>query len=529
MATATLQQTQIIVSDSSNKETRKSPVEKVTDENRFANFIKADKKPHPMPRALSSNKEKQEQPAKEIAEKAPFVEGEELSAEHVLPEVLVEDNGVMEELVQVPQFSLVLSPVEAVQEEVVVLGVEDGQAQVQVEEVDQENGIAALGLPVLQQSVSAEEVLAPIEGSVLPAQNLPQENQIKVSNDNNPPNSQVMAHQDGGVTLSAEKVEPTIDLSQIDNDATKRPVIADAGADKAASSVLQKEEMPLLAKTVVDVVGKEDITKLDISGSVKVQKPSMAIPELVTVSANLVLADETSQGKSVIAKLDASSAEEGFDQVTSEPVSIPAVAKKLASDNHNNSGDSDIMSKDDLLMISSGITVSAGNEFAKELGISEKSVHEQVASSIKEMLSIQGNNGKKEITINLFPEKLGAVKVEIISILGEDGARRVESIKFVAEKRETLEILERSRLELEKSLKEVTSTNEETSLEFQMNRDGQGHQSGAYFESLKERDNWMNSFLTFNDIDNEIMQGQVSDDQSRSVGHITEDSVDIRV
>jgi len=234
------------------------------------------------------------------------------------------------------------------------------------------------------------------------------------------------------------------------------------------------------------------------------------------------------QGKSVIAKLDTSSAKDGLDQVIGEPISISALAKKLASDNEQ-SGDSDIMSKDDLLMISSGITASAGNEFTKELGISEKSVYEQVASSIKEMLVAQDNNGKKEITINLFPEKLGAVKVEIISVLGEDGARKVESIKFVAEKRETLEILEKSRLELEKTLKEVTSTNEETSLEFEMNRDGQNGQAGAYFDSLKERDNWMNSFLTFNDIDNEIMQGQVSDDHSRGVGHITEDSVDIRI
>ncbi len=527
MATATLQQTQIIVSDSSSKETRKSPVEKVTDENRFANFIKSDKKPHPMPRALSSNKEKQDQPVEGIFEEMPFVSGDELSFEHAKADGLVEDQGqdqdVIEELVQVPQFLSVLpQSFQGVQEEAVKLDLEDGQ--VQVEEVDQEMGVAAVGLAVLQP---AEEVLAQVVDSVLPAQNLPKENQIKISNDNNP-NSQVIAQQDGQFTLGAEMVEPPVNLSQIDNHATRRYVIADAGKDKAVISALQREEMTLLTKTVVDVVGKEDIAKHDISGSVKVQKQSAVMPELVTVSANLVLADETMQGKSVIAKLDTSSAKDGLDQVIGEPISISALAKKLASDNEQ-SGDSDIMSKDDLLMISSGITASAGNEFTKELGISEKSVYEQVASSIKEMLVAQDNNGKKEITINLFPEKLGAVKVEIISVLGEDGARKVESIKFVAEKRETLEILEKSRLELEKTLKEVTSTNEETSLEFEMNRDGQNGQAGAYFDSLKERDNWMNSFLTFNDIDNEIMQGQVSDDHSRGVGHITEDSVDIRI
>lgn len=528
MATATLQQTQIIVTDLSSKETRKSPVEKVADENRFANFIKSDKKPHPIPRVLSSNKEKQEQPVEGIFEEVPSVSGDELSFEHATADGLVEDQvqaqDVIEELVQVPQFLSVLpQSFQGGQEEAVKLDVEDGQ--VQVEEVDQEIGVAAaVGFAVLQPE---EEVLVPVVDSVLPAQNLPKENQIKVSNDNNP-NSQVIAQQDGQFTLGAEMVEPPVNLSQIDNDATKLSVVVDAGMDKTASSALQREEVTLLTKTVVDVVGKEDIAKHDISGSVKVQKQSAVMPELVTVSANLVLADETRQGKSVIAKLDTSSAEDGFDPVIGEAISIPAVAKKLVSDNKQ-SGDSDIMSKDDLLMISSGITASAGNEFTKGLGITERSVHEQVTSSIREMLVAQDNNGKKEITINLFPEKLGAVKVEIISVLGEDGARKVESIKFVAEKRETLEILEKSRLELEKTLKEVTSTNEETSLEFEMNRDGQNGQAGAYFDSLKERDNWMNSFLTFNDIDNEIMQGQVSDDQSRSVGHITEDGVDIRI
>jgi hypothetical protein len=96
----------------SSKETRKSPVEKVADENRFANFIKSDKKPHPMPRALSSNKEKQEQPVEGIFEEVPFVSGDELSFEHATADGLVEDQGqaqdVIEELVQVPQFLSVL-------------------------------------------------------------------------------------------------------------------------------------------------------------------------------------------------------------------------------------------------------------------------------------------------------------------------------------------------------------------------------------------------------------------------------------
>lgn len=524
MATATLQQTQIIVSDSSNKETRKSPLARVDGEKQFASLIRADKKHHSTMRA-SLGQEKQKA-TKEVAEEVPAVVSDELSFEYAASDGLVEDQDqdVMGELVQIPQFSLVLPPsFRGAQGEAVKLDIEDGQ--VQVEEIDQEMGVAAvMGLAVPQQP--AEEVFTPVVDSVLTVQNLPKENQIKVSNDNNS-NSQVIAQQDGQFTLGAEMVEPPVDLSQINDDATRRSVVVDAGMDKSASSALQSEEMPILAKTAVDVVGKEDVAKHDISGSVKVQKQSAVMPELITVSANLVLADETRQGKSVIAKLDTSSAE-SFDPVIGERVSIPVVAKKLASDN-SNSGDSDILSQDDLLMISSGITSSAGNEFTKELGSTERSVREQVTSSIRELLVAQDNGGKKEITINLFPEKLGAVKVEIISVLGEDGARKVESIKFTAEKRETLEILEKSRLELEKTLKEVNSTNEETSLEFQMNRDGQNGQAGAYFDSLKERDNWMNSFLTFNDIDNEIMQGQVSNDQSRSVGHITEDSVDIRI
>jgi flagellar hook-length control protein FliK len=243
-----------------------------------------------------------------------------------------------------------------------------------------------------------------------------------------------------------------------------------------------------------------------------------------------VLADETRQGKSVIAKLDPSLVESAPDQVIGKQGAIPVLDQKPTSDHHKQSSDSDSFTAESLV-IDMGIVSQVGSEFAKEFSSLEtRSVHEQVTSSIKEMLVQQNNSGKQEITINLFPEKLGAVKVEIISVLGEDGARKVESIKFIAEKRETLEILERSRLELEKSLKEVTNTGEKTSLEFEMNRDGQNSQAGAYFDSFEERSNWMNSFLTLNDIDNETIYGKISEDPSRhDVGHITEDSVDIRI
>ncbi len=523
MATATLQQTQIIVGDPSDKETRKSPVTKVDGENQFASLIKANKKSNTH---LSVNQGKQEKALKGSAEErnsllSSYVNDENLPIEEVVVEAIdVENQEEMGDLVQMPVTPVVLLPVPQVTKEEVYID----KPEMMPEE---EHVFGAHDVPQedVNIDIASVTVLQPV-GAVIPVQNLPQEDQIKVPHDANP-NNQVTAQQDGQFTLSAEIVEQPVNLSQIDNNA-EQPIVADAGMDRTASSVVKSEEMPILAKTVVDVVSREDITKHDISGSVKVQKQSAVMPELVTVNTNLVLADETRQGKSVIAKLDTSSVE-GLDQVISEPVSIPLVGKKLASDNHNNSSDSDIMNQDDLLIISSGITSSAGNEFAKELGSTERSVHEQITSSIKEMLIQGSSNGKEEITINLFPEKLGAVKVEIISVLGEDGARKVESIKFTAEKRETLEILERSRLELEKSLKEVTSTSEKTSLEFQMNRDGQSHQSGAYFDSFEERNNWMNSFLPFNDIDGEIMQGKVSDDRSRSAGHITEDSVDIRI
>lgn len=524
MATATLQQAQIVISDSSDKETRKSPITKVDGENQFASLIKTNKKSNTH---TSVTKEKQEDAFKVSAKKtvsllSSCVNDEDLFIEEVVVDAVeVEGQEIMDDLLQMPVVvPVVLPPVLQVAKE----DLHDDKPEIMSEEehVFGAHDVLPEGVNIDIASVAVLQV-----GEVIPVQNLPQEDQIKVSNDNNP-NSQTAALHNGQPVLGVETAEQLIDQSQVD-DSAKRPIVADAGMDKTTSNVVKSEGVLLPMKTPVDVVGKEGGIKHNISGDVRIV-PKQDISELVTVSANLVLADETRQGKSVIAKLDPSVVESIPDQVMNKQVLSPVLDQKPTSDNHKQSSDSDSFTAESLV-IDMGI-VSAGSEFTREFSSLEtRSVHEQITSSIKEMLGQQNNSGKQEITINLFPEKLGAVKVEIISVLGEDGARKVESIKFTAEKRETLEILERSRLELEKSLKEVTSAGEKTSLEFEMNRDGQNSQAGAYFfDSFEERNNWMNSFLTLNDIDNEIVHGKISEDQSRhDVGHITEDSVDIRV
>ncbi|CAN0602029.1 unnamed protein product, partial [Ectocarpus sp. 12 AP-2014] len=118
----------------------------------------------------------------------------------------------------------------------------------------------------------------------------------------------------------------------------------------------------------------------------------------------------------------------------------------------------------------------------------------QVSLAIREVLNSSSDSGKKQITINLHPHTLGAVKVEILSQMGQDGVSKIESIKISADKHETLVMLEERKADLSKSLKEVNGAQEkEASLQFEMSQD-QGKGQGAYFASIEERDNWMSKF-----------------------------------
>jgi len=117
--------------------------------------------------------------------------------------------------------------------------------------------------------------------------------------------------------------------------------------------------------------------------------------------------------------------------------------------------------------------------------------HMQVSLAINDLVL----SNKKEMTINLFPETLGKVEVKIISSVSEIEMSKIEVIKITAEKRDSLEIVEKSRIDIEKSLKEVGSMKEGCSIEFEMNKgnSGEGNED-AYFDSLEERVNWMSKF-----------------------------------
>lgn len=253
----------------------------------------------------------------------------------------------------------------------------------------------------------------------------------------------------------------------------------------------------------------------------------------ITISLNLLLADETRQGQLVLAKMNSSLWSE-----TKNSSMIQGESKLNLENQDNFSGleqDADEFgSKKHSLLDSFGGALGVNSEDLFQVSFRENALNlgaknsppkpdMQISLAVKEVLNVSGNEGKKEVIINLFPEALGPIKVEILSVLGENGARKIESIKVIAEKRETLEILEKSRMELEKNLKEVTNTKEEASLQFEMNHQGKGS-SGAYFSSSEERDNWMNNFVTEEDSVNGIVEYE-----SQNPGYITEDSINIKV
>jgi hypothetical protein len=117
----------------------------------------------------------------------------------------------------------------------------------------------------------------------------------------------------------------------------------------------------------------------------------------------------------------------------------------------------------------------------------------QVSLAVKEILNTNSAN-TKQIIINLHPQTLGAVKVEILSQLGHDGASKIETIKITADKHDTLIMLEERRADLAKSLKEVSGAKEDANLQFEAKQDQGKGQQGAYFSTHEERDNWMSQF-----------------------------------
>lgn len=270
----------------------------------------------------------------------------------------------------------------------------------------------------------------------------------------------------------------------------------------------------------------------------------------VASSANLLLADETKQGQKVLSKLNGSKLEAKTtpkQSVSNADFKLSPEAELTAEEtlvdlDQNSSARSSFKSST-ALQSNGGSMVARGDEFFAsfrenaQIGGKQASAPvptNQVSLAVNEAINASdATSGKKQITISLFPDTLGHVKVEIISAAGKDGASKIESIKIIAEKRETLEILEKSRIDLQKSLKEVTDSKEESSLEFEMNQGNDGNQKGDYFETLQERENWMNKFTNSNEEENDAPVAHAEQDVTTTdtgmTGYITEDSINIKV
>ncbi len=277
-----------------------------------------------------------------------------------------------------------------------------------------------------------------------------------------------------------------------------------------------------------------------VENSQPIKDPMMAVGDdvsnLIAISSNLLLADETRQGQSVLAKMNKNlESESKISSIIQDEPKLNLESQDNFSGLEQDAGESS--AKKYSVLDSFGGTLEVNSEDLFQVSFRENTLNlgaknllpkpdMQISLAVKEVLSVSSNAGKKEITINLFPEALGPIKVEILSVLGENGARKIESIKVIAEKRETLEILEKSRMELEKNLKEVTNTKEEASLQFEMNHQGKGS-SGAYFNSTEERDNWMNNFVGL--VAEEDSTNALMEYDGQSSGYITEDSINIKV
>ncbi len=278
----------------------------------------------------------------------------------------------------------------------------------------------------------------------------------------------------------------------------------------------------------------ELIKKLDAPVKVQVEtipRSSSEPKPVVIPSLNLSLADTTRHGSAVISKMqiadDINKTENavtlGVDDLSIDTETLLA---DLGNKNDKSSSSSLPLSafggamqqtSDEIFNISfKGQNTSSQHEMPKPAM--------QVSLAVNEVLNSSSTAGKKQITINLHPQTLGAIKVEILSQIGHDGASKIESIKISADKHATLIVLEERKADLASSLKEVTSTKEEASLQFEMSQD-QGKGQAAYFESLEERNSWMNQFV-----------GLVADDEAQMIsvvdeyatrGIITEDKIDL--
>lgn len=153
---------------------------------------------------------------------------------------------------------------------------------------------------------------------------------------------------------------------------------------------------------------------------------------------------------------------------------------------------------------------------------------DQVISSLKFAVS----QNKNQVKINLYPQALGAIEVSIEFARTDNGEKSIKSIKIYADNKMTLDILEKSQAELQKSLAEVVESNE-ASLEFDMKNNQDNKGSHLLYENSDERKKWMEKFV--NDeaeiIDNNLSNEHtdLSIDNSSAMGYVRIDSVNLKV
>ena len=258
-------------------------------------------------------------------------------------------------------------------------------------------------------------------------------------------------------------------------------------------------------------------------------------PIIVDPSLNLALADSTRHGKNIISRMQTSDSDqnaaivsEGEDLV----LDSEAILSNLGDKDNSSAGQRSSSSLEAFGAVIEQVNDETfeitfkGQDFGAKRSEMPKPAM-QVSLAVSEVLN-SSSAGKKQITINLHPQTLGAVKVEILSQVGHDGASKVESIKISADKHDTLVMLEERRAELAKSLKEVNGTEEkEANLQFEMSQD-QGKGQGAYFTSLEERNNWMSKFVGLvadDELQTENSAHEVDEYATRGI--ITEDKVDL--
>lgn len=277
--------------------------------------------------------------------------------------------------------------------------------------------------------------------------------------------------------------------------------------------------------------------KLTIENESRKNITGNAKPIIITPSLNLALADTTEHGKEVISRMQATLPTDEQNPGSSLEIESFVLENKaplfnFSDKNGINPGQRKPTSLEpfDAVMEQTNdgifeITFEGNNNNLKHPETPKLPM--QVSLAIKEVLNLNSDSGKKQITINLHPHSLGAVKVEILSQIGQDGVNKIESVKISADKHETLLMLEERKADLCKSLKEVNGAQEkETSLQFEMSHD-QGKGQEAYFSSMEERDNWMSKFAGLISDDPVNEKQELIIDEYATRGIVTKDKIDL--